>query len=237
MKQNIIKRLSDRDHLLAKPAMYIGGTNNIIAERLLIIDGKLEFREIEFNPGLWKIIDEIFANAIDEGIRTNFKFSNNITVTMSRDQIIVSDNGRGLPQDLMDDGTPMGVVAFTEARAGTNFSEETKADASIGTNGVGSFATNVFSSEFIVDTYNGKSGLHLICRNNMETVDFQVKKSTTSNGTTVKFKPDLQRFGLVEINEIYPLLMSNYMMHLSQVFPIKFTLVDNIGSTDISSFF
>lgn len=237
MKQNVVKRLDDRSHIRLRPGMYIGAINNINAERMLIIDGKLEFKEIEFNPGLFKIIDEIFANAIDEAIRTSFKYATNITMTFSKDQVIVSDDGRGLPQDLLEDGTPMGVAAVTEAKAGTNFIEETKADASIGTNGVGSFVTNVFSKEFIMDTFNGESGLHLICKDGCQTIDWQIKKSKTAHGTTIKFKPDLECFGLTEIPSIYPLLFSNMMMHLSQIFPVKFTLVNNITDVEISSFF
>jgi DNA topoisomerase-2 len=236
MKQNIIKRLSDREHLLQKPSMYIGGIHEIESDMLMIINGKLEYQSVRYNPGLWKIIDEIFANSIDEYIRTNGSYSKNITVTFNVDQICISDDGRGIPQDLIDD-IPMAVIAVTEARAGTNFDVETKADASIGTNGVGSFATNIFSKEFIMDTYDGENHLNLICTNNMETIDWKIKASKQPKGTTIKFKPDLSRFSISTIDEIYPIMIANAMTHLSQVFDIKFVLVNNIKSTKLEDLF
>lgn len=217
--------------------MYIGSIVETEEERLMIVNETLEYQTIKYNPGLWKIIDEIFANSLDEAIRTNFKFATNITVTFNRDSVTISDDGRGVPQTIADNGLPMAVNAFTMMMTGTNFSEETKADASIGTNGVGSFATNVFSKEFIVDTYDGMNHLNLHCKNNMDEMNHTVRKSKTSCGTTIKFKPDFERFSIIELDDVYPIMMANLMTHLAQVFPIKFTLINNIQSTSLGELF
>jgi len=226
LKQNIIKRLTEIDWMLERPDTIIGGVEPRTRETLTMKDGKFSYDTIEYVPGLAKIIDEIFDNSIDEAIRTNFKFASEIIVKFENGTITVKDNGRGVPQTLMDDGTPMAVAAFTEPRAGTNFDSTTKADGSIGRNGVGSFAANVFSKKFKVITDDGSNRLTLTCVNNMESFEFE-QKPVKSKGTTVEFQPDLKRFGVEILDSIYVELIKQRMVHLAQMFPIKFTLIDN----------
>lgn len=226
MKQNIIKRLSEIGWMLERPDTIIGGVEPRTRETLIMKDGKFEYETIEFVPGLGKIIDEIFDNSIDEAIRTNFKFANEINVKFENGTITIKDNGRGVPQTLMDDGTIMAVAAFTEPRTGTNYDEATKAEGSIGRNGVGSFAANVFSKKFKVITDDGTTRLTLVCQNNMESFEF-TQTPIKTRGTTVEFQPDLKRFGVETLDSIYVDLIKQRMVHLAQQFPIKFTLIDN----------
>lgn len=231
MKRNVIKRLTEREHYLIRPDTYIGGIESKSMEFLILENGKFEYQTVEYVPGLLKIIEEIFDNSIDEAIRTEFQFANQITVTFNKHSIVIKDNGRGVPQDPLDDGSLMAVVAFTEPRAGTNFEEDTKADGSIGRNGIGSFATNVFSTKFKVITEDGTNRLEIECENNLESFDFKQSKSS-KHGTIVEFFPDLKRFGCSEedgIAPVYAKLISQRMVHLTQMFPIKFTLVDNLN--------
>jgi len=190
------------------------------------------YKEVKYVPALYKIIDEIFANSIDEAIRTNFKYANKIKVTFTENTVTVEDNGRGLPQELFEDGEPSGVKAVCELRAGTNFDNETKASGSIGTFGVGSSATNIFSKRFEMYTYNGTHHLYLLCTNNLDTKEWNIEKSTKKCGTIIKFQPDLERFGLDKIDNVYPDLVEQQMLHLSQVFPIEFIL-DNKIKADV----
>ena len=207
--------------------MYIGAIKPKKVEVLMINDdGKFEYQEIEYVPAFLKIIDEIFSNAVDEGIRTGYKFANDIKVIIDNKSVKVIDNGRGVPQGLIDN-TPQAVVAFTETKAGTNFVEETKAAGSIGLNGVGSVATNVFSKVFIVKTCDGSSTMTIDCRNNMEKIKWSTKPGR-KKGTEVYFEPDLDRFSMMEITEVYVKLMEQQMFQLAQLFPIKFTLENKI---------
>lgn len=226
MKQNIIKRINEREHYLIRPDTFIGGVETRTKEFLIQDGDKFVFRTMEYVPGLLKIIEEIFDNSIDEAIRTNFKFANDIKVKFTKSTIVISDNGRGVPQIPMDDGTLMAVAAFTEPRTGTNYDVETKAEGSIGRNGVGSFATNVFSKIFNVTTDDGDNRLVIKCENNLESFDFTQTKLKKTPGTLVEFQPDLSRFGLTEIEPIYIELIRQRMIHLVQQFPIKFTLLD-----------
>lgn len=217
MKQNIIKKLSDRDHILLKSGMYIGGKSDAAKELYVVENNAFVLKEISYIPGLLKIIDEIIDNSIDEAIRTNFTFANKINITISKNEVQIADNGRGLPLTLGHDNIPMGVIAFTEARSGSNFSDDTKANG-IGTNGVGSFLTNVFSKEFIVKTSDGSQELTLKSIKNAESYTYKIKDSN-SKGTIVTFKPDLEKFDLIEISPTYISIIENRLRHLAQSFP------------------
>lgn len=219
----IIQKLSDRDHIILKPSMYVGGISEIEKTVLLLNNDYFVFEEVVYVPGFLKIIDEIIDNSIDEAIRTKFKFSNKISISYKDGTFTITDNGRGLPQDIAHDGLPQAVIAFTEARAGSNFDEKTKANG-IGTNGIGSFLTNVYSNTFTVITCNGKDTIKLESKNNAETYTYSIKKGG-KQGTSVIFTPDLSKFNMTEISEVYFRIIENRCIHLAQSFPeITFNL-------------
>lgn len=225
MKQNIIQKLTDREHILSRPSMYVGGISEVTRELSIREGDKFIFSSICYNPGFLKIFDEIQDNSIDEAIRTNFQYATTIKISFdkSKNEFTVEDDGRGVPQTLIHDGLPMAVVAFVEARAGSNFAEETKANG-IGTNGVGSFLTNVFSKSFTVKTSDGVNELTLKCTNNAASYTYNIKPSN-KRGTTVSFIPDLEKFGMTEVSDVYFRLIENRCFHLAQSFPeIKFKL-------------
>ena len=203
--------------------MYIGSISNTKKEMLILQDNKFVYKEVEYNPGFMKIFDEILDNSIDEAIRTNFQHANTISITYNKGSFTIEDNGRGVPQQPSLDGTPQAVIAFTEARAGSNFDEATKANG-IGTNGIGSYLTNVYSTKFSVETSDGKNTLTLKCDSNAINQSYDIKKSK-KQGTKVSFTPDLEKFGMSQIDDIYFELIMNRTFHLSQSFPlIKFNI-------------
>jgi DNA gyrase/topoisomerase IV subunit B len=203
--------------------MYIGATDETKKE-ICILDGtSFKFKEISYIPGFMKIIDEIIDNSIDEGIRTNFDYADTVMISYADGVFSIEDNGRGVPQSEAYDGIPQAVLAFTEARAGGNFDEATKANG-IGMNGVGSYLTNVYSKTFTVETYDGKHKLVLSSINNAESYSYKITNSA-KHGTKVVFEPDLIRFGMRDISNVYFDLIQNRCFHLAQCFPkLKFKL-------------
>ena len=200
MKENVIKRLSDREHVLLRNAVYIGSINPVTSEQYLLEEGKLLKKEVSFIPGLHKIVHEIVDNSIDEACRTGFKFANKIDIQITETSVRVEDNGRGIPVKLIE-GTEdyMPVVAFTEAKAGANFEDDANR-VGIGMNGVGSFCTAVYSKKFSVDTSDGTNVLMLRCVDNLENFSYEIAPSK-KKGTTVWFDPDLDRFGREECSD------------------------------------
>ena len=239
MKENKIIQLTPILHIKTRPGMYIGGTSEIEEEKLMFNPTikTFEYRKVRYVPGLLKIINEIFDNSFDEYIRTNGKFANKIDVAITNSSVSITDNGRGVPQENNEKGIPQAVIAFTEPFAGTNFVDETKALASIGMNGVGSVATNVFSKYFNVHTYNGKTHLMLICKNNVTEIKYDITKSKNKNGTEVYFEPDFDLFDVDSLSSEYVDLIRNRIIHLAKQFDIEFILKYDTNEENINDLF
>lgn len=223
MKDNKVVKLSDIQHILLRPFMYIGSIDETETEEYLLNnEGKYELTKVSYVPGLMKIINEIIDNSIDEAIRTKFEYANKIRIEITDNSVEVEDNGRGIPVEIIK-GTDeyMPVVAFTHPRAGANFNDEDR--DTIGMNGIGSVATNVFSKLFKVKTSDGKKVLYLKCQDNLSKHDFTVNDSD-KKFTRVYFEPDLQRFKLTKINDSIKAIVKQRLSYLSLVYPdIHFT--------------
>lgn len=209
------KKLTDREHMLTRPSMYIGKT---VPETVLrFIDGTQQ--EVTITPGLIKIVNELIDNSIDEFIRSDHKFATKIKVTCTNTEISVSDNGRGIPvEKYHNEWRPQ--VAWTEAKAGTSFSENRVGP---GANGVGSVVANVFSKEFVGTTFDGKHTCTVHCTDNMKRVRTTVKPST-KRGTEVKIIPDFSRFGLSEFTDDHIKIVRDRVKLLAVTYPeIEFT--------------
>lgn len=181
------KKLTDREHMLLRPAMYIGKT---IPETITrFVNGIQE--QVTISSGLLKIVNELIDNSIDEFIRSGGKFATKIDVTVDNNKITVKDNGRGIPVEKYQ-GEWRPQVAWTESKAGTSFSENRVGP---GANGVGSVVANVFSKEFIGTTCDGKSKCTVTCHDNMNDTKTTVSRCT-KNGTEVSIIPDYSRFEL-----------------------------------------
>lgn len=223
MKEQIITQLSERDHILQLPGMYIGSMSLTESDELLFMDDKFQKEKIQYVPALLKIINEAIDNSLDEAIKTNFKFGNKIKISIDETNVYIEDNGRGIPVKKSSETEEyMPIMAFCNVRAGSNFNKSEEGTSSIGTHGIGIKATNIFSSYFEAETSDGKNKLNLVCKNNMSSLDSFVKKSS-SNYTKIHFKPDLNRFGLSAIDEIHKNLIYQRVLFLSYSFPeIKF---------------
>lgn len=221
-KENIIIKLSEREHILKRPGQYIGSIDEIRSEEFIINNNKIEKKEIHYIPALVKIINEILDNSIDEAIRTNYEFANKIDIHITDKFVDIKDNGRGIPITKVDGTNKYGPdVAFCEARSGSNFKDDGR--QTIGMNGVGSMCVNVFSKLFKVDTADGKKKFILICKNNLESADHSITTSSKQY-THVYFEPDLKRFNLKTINDVHKDIIKQRLYYLSVCHPeIKFT--------------
>lgn len=216
------KILSDIEHILKRPNMYVGGTSK--ETRSILVDHT--FQNIPHVPGLFKIINEIIDNSVDEFIRTEGQFATKIDITMTDKSVTVKDNGRGIPVELITD--PDGkklfkpVAAWTRPRAGSNFTDDAERKTG-GMNGVGSALTNIFSKKFIGETCDGKKSLTIVCSNNA-TIDSVKTKAGTKKGTSVTFEPDFERFEADHFDEHLFNMVRSRLTDISFAFPkIQFT--------------
>lgn len=221
MSKSDFKVLSDREHLLARPAMWIGSVDVGEFEDYILEDGKFIKKKVQYVPAFLKIINEVLDNAVDVYIRTKGKFSTKIKLSFDNENssIIVEDNGTGIEVTKTEDGW-IPELAWTRARSGVNFGAERD---TLGAHGVGSFCSNVYSVSFIGETHDGQNKCIVTCKDNSSEVNVKVGKSS-KQGTKVTFVPDLKRFKLKKSevfsdNSIYQILMYQRLLSLSVCYP------------------
>jgi len=213
------KLLSDAEHIRKRFSMY-GGSQVAQQEETFI---NAEFTKVNIVGGLLKIINEIIDNSVDEHVRTQREYATKIDIDIDAGgTITVHDNGRGIPAVEIE--TPDGpeyqmVSAFTRARAGSNFDDANR--ESIGMNGVGSMITFVTSTKFEAKSADGKLEVKLVGQNGQ--VKRVTTKETARKGTTVKFTPDYEFFGMETIDEDHIRVIEERVRSLALAFDtIKF---------------
>ena len=228
------KLLSDAEHIRKRFSMY-GGSQVVQQEEAFL---NTEFKKVNIVGGLLKVINEIIDNSVDEHVRTNREYATRIDVDIDSDgTITVSDNGRGIPAVEID--TPDGkeyqmVSAFTRARAGSNFDDTNR--ESIGMNGVGSMITFVTSKIFDAKSSDGKLQVHL--RGADEQIKSVRTKETALKGTTVKFKPDYEFFGMENIDDAHIEMIEERVRSLALAFDtIRFRFNKKIVRLKFNEYF
>lgn len=220
LRKDDIVELTDREHCLKRPTIYIGNVKEeVIQSYLYGPEGKIVFQDVHYNAGLLKIISEIIDNSVDEAVRCQFQYGTKIEVSYFKGGVVkVTDNGRGLPIELKDGGKYTPEVIFTQLRAGSNFNDETR--QTLGANGVGSSLTNIFSKKFSVDTANGSKRYQQEFADGFLAIGRPRLSKSKSNYTTVQFTPDYEYFGISdECREQLPLLIYKRLVNLSFCFP------------------
>lgn len=233
-----IKKLSDREHIVHRPSMYIGSVSNEQHETAIFEnvfeEPKLQTKQLTYPPGLIKIINEVIDNSVDVIIKTGK--GSTIKVKLSEDKVEVQDDSTGFPipdkfkklamqggiakREIFED-LPV-VIALGNARAGSNFNDEDNL-GQMGTNGVGAFATNCFSKRFVCVTKTQDTTTKVEWRDNalLHSCNIDYKKS--ESGTNITFWPDLAKFSLAEISEDVKDVIRTRLVVLSLTYPdIKF---------------
>lgn len=221
MQVNKIKQLSEREHMLLRPGQYIGATTLTTIPTFIFNEdtNKFEYSHASYVPALLKIISEIIDNALDEAVRTDFKYANKINIEISDTTVKVSDNGRGIPLDVdSDSGISQLELALAYPRAGTNFNDDER--NSIGMNGIGSYATNVMSTKFKAISITGKAKGVLTCSDNLNKRKCSISSCISDKiGTTVEFEPDMSRFEVDKIDDTHKNLVYQRILFLSISYP------------------
>lgn len=221
MQVNKIKQLSEREHMLLRPGQYIGATTLTTIPTFIFNEdtNKFEYSHASYVPALLKIISEIIDNALDEAVRTDFKYANKINIEISDTTVKVSDNGRGIPLDVdQDSGISQLELALAYPRAGTNFNDDER--NSIGMNGIGSYATNVMSTKFKAISITGKAKGVLTCSDNLNKRKCSISSCISDKiGTTVEFEPDMSRFEVDKIDDTHKNLVYQRILFLSISYP------------------
>lgn len=202
-----IEVLSDNEHVRKRTNLYLGNTQR--AEYQIPIfgqEGEFSIQQVEFIPAVYKTVNEIVDNSLDEFQKLNGSVKRK-TIKINCDPLTgeynISDNGRGVPIDIHQSGKHTPEVVFGQLRAGRNFNDDEKESGVIGQNGVGSSCVNFCSEQFKVTVYRDhqrytqtfKEGGTKISKPRI--TDIQNDRS----GTQVQFKLDPTVFGDVQLPE------------------------------------
>lgn len=168
-----IQVLEGLDPVRKRPAMYIGGTDSSGYHHLL-----------------WEILD----NSVDEVINGYASF---VEVTLQKDgrTITVTDNGRGIPVDIMPKFKKSALeVILTTLHAGGKF-EQGNYIHSGGLHGVGSSVVNALSKKLLVEVKrDGKRHVQSYARGKA-LGPLKAEGPTRGTGTSTTFEPDTEIFG------------------------------------------
>ncbi|MCH5167471.1 MAG: hypothetical protein J1F35_06200 [Erysipelotrichales bacterium] len=193
------RSLSEIEHCLAKPGMWIGSTNLHDLD-MFLYDRDEELIKIEttnYIPGMLKLVDEVISNSCDEYRRKDNLGLNKlcISVDIKNKSITIYDNG-GIPVVKHKEAKCyVPEFIFGNLRTSSNY-DDTEDRAGLGTNGVGSALTNIFSTYFKVETSDGKKLCTIEWSDNMSyKSDPEIENSKKNeHHTKITFKLDWDRF-------------------------------------------
>lgn len=191
------KELSEREHVLLRPGMWVGSIKEEERQSFVYDDnqGKMTIEDITYSPGMLKLFDEILSNSCDEFRRKdNMGLTQiEVLVDLNNNYITIKDNG-GIPI-VMHKDAKMYVPEFIFGRLRTSSNYDDTEDRNvIGTNGVGSSLTNVFSKVFNIESADGKNKLTVEWTENMGKKSKAIVEPSKKHYTKTTFLIDFDRF-------------------------------------------
>ncbi len=173
---NDIQTLSFKDAVRSMPHIYLGN------------DGK---------GGALQTVREIISNSIDEWSQG---YGKEIIVGLSTDnkEVTVSDNGRGLPFGIREDGTEAMEAIYLSPYSGGKYNGENY-HRTIGSHGLGGKTAALTALNFQVNSWRKEEEAVLVVFKG-EKVSFNTfKTNKKDSGTIVKWRPDQDVFHIDDI--------------------------------------
>lgn len=199
--QDKYKILDPISHVLLRPQTYIGSNKLTTKENWVVNKDCIVKEEVSYIPSFIKIFDEVITNSIDESKRKGSKLNTiKVDVSPKDNSITIWDNG-GIPV-IKHKEYKMYIpeVVFGNLMSGSNY-DDTEDRTLAGLNGLGVKLTNIYSTELKLSSCDGKKSFKQVYSNNMRDRTKPVVKKAKKNHTEVKYYPDLEKFGLKEIDK------------------------------------
>ena len=200
---------TDKQHILDNPDTYIGSVDTVDSNMWVYNDAttSVDFKTIEYNPGLYKLFDEAIVNARDHVVRMiqsqsqDKKLVTFIETTISTDGTITIENdGNGIDvAKHPENNLWIPEMVFGHLRTSTNYNKDEKKIVG-GKNGFGFKLVLIWSTYGYIETVDHTRGLKYTqeFKSNLDEIcpPTITKCKTTKPYTKISFKPDYARLGL-----------------------------------------
>jgi DNA topoisomerase-2 len=201
------KKHTHPEHILSLPDTYIGSVECCKEETYVVENDKFVFRTLtHFNPGFYKLFDEMVVNAHDHAVRTRMKGSEqpvkNIWIEVSPTCITVKNDGESIDVDMHAEyGVYIPQLIFGELLTSSNYDKEEKKLVG-GKNGYGIKLVNIFAKKLtleIVDATRQKKYVQVFEENMTKIHAPKITACKTKPFVSVSWEPDFKRFGYTEL--------------------------------------
>jgi len=215
------KKHTHREHILELPDTYVGSTETHEEVRWVFdaASNKMAHRKLPFNPGFYKIFDEIIVNARDALIRSQVPAPGklpikHIDVSVTRDgnkiTVDVENDGDGIPIELHKEHKVYAPeLIFGHLLTSGNYDKSEEKIVG-GKNGYGAKLTNIFSNKFTLSTRHPASGQRYtqVWSDHMSVAGKPsiVKDKGAKGFVKITYEPDLTRFPGLNLDEMMNVL-------------------------------
>jgi len=203
---------TDKEHILDNPDTYIGSIENVNGSMYILSEGKIIQKDIDYNPGLYKLFDEGIVNCRDHRIRTEAKkkiddktdIVNSIHIEIDGNKITMTNNGDGI--DVEKHPTYqiwIPELIFAHLRTSTNYNKDEQKTTG-GKNGFGFKLVLIWSTWGEIETVDAKRELKYYQKfeNNLDIIHKPLITSCKKKPyTRVSFIPDYKRLGVEGLSE------------------------------------
>ena len=203
------RKHTHREHILSLPDTYIGSIENSNDEVFVVKDESFVAETItNFNPGFYKLFDELLVNAHDHVVRLRQKGSKNpvksIDISVENNTITIKNDGESIDVEKHPEyGVYIPQMIFGELLTSTNYDKEEKKLVG-GKNGYGVKLVNIFAKQLKVTVVDGVRELKYVqtFEDNMSKVGTpSVKSAKVKPYVQIEWTPDFARFGWKDIPE------------------------------------
>ncbi|XP_020577441.1 DNA topoisomerase 2 [Phalaenopsis equestris] len=217
--EEIYQKKTQLEHILLRPDTYIGSVEKHTQALWVYENEEMVHRPVTYVPGLYKIFDEILVNAADNKQRDPSMDSLKVDIDAEANCISIYNNGDGVPVEIhQEEGVYVPEMIFGHLLTSSNYDDNVKKTTG-GRNGYGAKLTNIFSTEFIIQTADGKrqKKYKQVFSGNMgtKTQPSITKCKEGENWTKVTFKPDLLKFNMDHLEEDVVALMKKRVVDLA----------------------
>ncbi|XP_077227115.1 DNA topoisomerase 2-like [Tasmannia lanceolata] len=207
------------EHILLRPDTYIGSIEKHTQNLWIYENGEMAYRPVTYVPGLYKIFDEILVNAADNKQRDPSMDLVKVDIDIDQNCISIYNNGDGVPVEIhQEERVYVPELIFGHLLTSSNY-DDTQKKTTGGRNGYGAKLTNIFSTEFVIQTADGKrqKKYKQVFTNNMgnKSEPSITKCKEGENWTKVTFKPDLAKFNMTHLEDDVVALMKKRVVDIA----------------------